>query len=206
MTDRATLVTVMRHGEVDGPAHVLRGKHDVALTETGWRQMRQTVDAANSPPFSTVASSTLMRCRAFSDRFAAELALPVNLHAGFEEIDFGDWEGLTPSQAQALSPQLFERFQSNPEGTTPPNGEAFSTFRNRVCSAFDDCLPECSGGHALIITHAGVMRVLLAEKLGLPWHSANRIAIPPAGSFQLSLLHGHPPCLLNLNSGQPCAA
>lgn len=206
MTEAATLVTVMRHGVVDGPAHVLRGKHDVALTETGWQQMRQTAAAANSPPFTALASSSLARCRAFSDGLAAELKLPVTLHAGFEEIDFGDWEGLTPSQAQALSPQLFERFQSNPEGITPPNGEAFSAFRERVCSAFDTFTAECSGGHALIVTHAGVMRVLLAEKLGLPWHSAYRIALPPAGSFQLSLLHGHPPYLLSLNSGQPCAA
>lgn len=206
MTDAATLVTVMRHGEVDGPGHVLRGKHDVALTEAGWQQMRRTTDAANSPPFSMVASSTLMRCRAFSNCLAAELKLPVNLHAGFAEIDFGDWEGLTLPQAQMLSPQLFERFQSNPEGITPPNGEAFSMFRERVCSAFDACLSACGGGHALIVTHAGVMRMLLAEQLGLNWHSANRIAIPPAGSFQLSLLHGNPPYLLNLNIGQPCAA
>ena len=206
MTDAATLVTVMRHGEVDGPGHVLRGKHDAALTKTGWQQMQRTAEAANTPPFSLIASSTLLRCRAFSESFSAELKLPVNLHTGFTEIDFGDWEGLTPSQAQALSPQLFERFQSNPEHLTPPSGEAFCAFRSRVCDTFDAVLAGCNGGHALIVTHAGVMRVLLAEKLGLGWPSANRIAIPPAGSSQLSLLHGHAPYLLNLNIGQPCAA
>ena len=205
MTDTAVRVTLLRHGEVAGPPHVLRGKHDTPLAAAGWRQMRQAAGAANTPPFSAIAASPLARCRAFAEKLATECQLALTLHPGLEEIDFGDWEGLTPLAAQTATPELFTRFQANPEGLAPPNGEAFAAFRQRVCAAFHACLAQHHNGHLLIVTHAGVMRVVLSEIMGLSWETAQRIALPPAAAFQLSLSQGHAPYLLNLNSGQPCA-
>lgn len=218
MTKAATLVTVLRHGEVAGPADVLRGKVDAPLSAAGLQQMQQIFAAISTPAFTQIVSSPLARCRTFAESAAATGKLPLTLHAGFEEIDFGDWEGLTPSQAQTASFQfhfdemelesaeLFSRFQLNPEGLAPPNGEAFNLFCQRVLDAFAACLTHAEGGHTLIVTHAGVMRVILSKVLGLTWSSAYQIAIPTAGSFQLSLLPGHTPYLLSLNRGQPCAA
>ena len=205
MTDAAVRVTLMRHGEVAGPLHVLRGKHDTPLAMAGWQQMRHAAGAANTPPFSAIAASPLARCRAFAEKFAAECQLPLTLYGGLEEIDFGDWEELTPLEAQTATPELFARFQANPEGLAPPKGEAFTAFRQRVHAAFHACLAQHHSSHVLIVTHAGVMRVVLSEILGLSWKTTEQIALPPAATFQLSLLQGHAPYLLNLNRGQPCA-
>lgn len=206
MTNAATLVTVLRHGEVDGPADVLRGKVDAPLSAAGLQQMQQIFAAISTPAFTRIVSSPLARCRTFAQSAAETGKLPLTLHAGFEEIDFGDWEGLTAIQAQTATAELFSRFQVNPQGLAPPNGEAFNLFCQRVLDAFAACLTHAEGGHTLIVTHAGVMRVILSEVLGLTWSSAYQIAIPVAGSFQLSLLPGHTPYLLSLNRGQPCAA
>lgn len=205
MTEASTLVTVLRHGEVTGPWNVLRGKHDAPLSAAGLQQMQQVIAAINTSVFSRIVSSPLARCRAFAESVAQTSDIPLTLHAGFEEINFGDWEGLTPLEAQTTTPELFTRFQANPEGLTPPKGEAFNAFRQRVLDAFD-CLTSDAESHTLLVTHGGVMRVILSAVLGLTWHSAFQIAIPAAGSFQLSLLPEHAPYLLNLNFGQPCAA
>ena len=205
MTDATTLVTVLRHGEVAGPWNVLRGKHDAPLSAAGLQQMQQVMAAINTTEFSRIISSPLARCRAFAENVAQTSDIPLTLHAGFEEIDFGEWEGLTPLEARAATPELFTRFQANPEGLAPPKGEAFNAFRQRVLNAFD-CLTRDAESHTLLVTHGGVMRVILSAVLGLTWHSAFQIAIPAAGSFQLSLLPEHAPYLLNLNFGQPCAA
>lgn len=205
MTDAAVHVTLMRHGETTGPLHVLRGKHDTPLAAAGWRQMRQAADAANTPPFSAIAASPLARCRAFAEKFAAEGQLPLTLYAGLEELDFGDWEELTPLEARSATPELFARFQIDPESLAPPRGESFTAFRQRVHAAFHACLAQHPQGHVLIVTHAGVMRVMLSEILGLSWEAAQRIALPPAATCQLSFLQGHAPYLLNLNGGQTCA-
>lgn len=203
MSEKATLVTVMRHGAVDGPANVLRGSSDTPLSGAGWHQMRVAC-AALDTPVTSIASSTLTRCSAFAQAFATQHALPLNLHHDLREIAFGDWENLTPDAARALSPALFDQFISAPEGMTPPNGETFDAFDRRVRAAFDACLAQSRGGHLLIVTHAAVMRVLLSSIMNLTWADAYRVALPPAGGFRLSCLTGHPPYLLNLNPA--CAA
>ncbi|OFZ68328.1 MAG: hypothetical protein A2Z01_00900 [Betaproteobacteria bacterium RBG_16_58_11] len=198
MSESATLVTVMRHGAVEGPVNVLRGSSDTPLSDVGWQQMRAAF-AALDTPVTAIASSPLARCSAFAQALAAQQALPLNLHHDLREIDFGDWENLTPDAAQAASPELFAKFQTSPEGTSPPDGEPFDAFKQRVLAAFVACLAQSRGGHLLMLTHAGVMRVLLTDKMNLPWATTYRIAIPPAGGFRLSCLAGHPPYLLNLN-------
>lgn len=203
MSDQSTLVTVLRHGEVAGPANVLRGRSDDALSETGWQQMHATCATLDPRP-DRIISSSLRRCSDFAQQFAAQHALPLTIHDDLREIDFGDWELLSTEQARVASPELFERFHTDPQGITPPGGEAFDDFRQRTLTAFDACIEQASGDHLLLITHAGVMRVLLSSFLNLSWADAWRIALPPAGSFRLSCLPGHPSYLLNLNAS--CAA
>ena len=196
---KATLVSVIRHGTVDGPNNVLRGRTDTPLSDTGWQQMRAAC-AALDIPVTAIATSPLARCSAFAQELAAQHVLPLNRHDDLREIDFGAWENLLPDEAQTATPELFAQFQANPEGTSPPDGEPFDAFKRRVLAAFDACLTQTRGGHLLIVTHAGVMRALLADKMNLPWATTYRIAIPPAGGFRLSCLAGHAPYLLSLNS------
>lgn len=203
MSEMTTLVTVMRHGAVDGPANVLRGSSDTPLSDTGWKQMRAACAALNAP-VTAIASSPLARCSAFAQELAARHALPLSLHHDLREIDFGDWENLTPDAAQTATPELFAKFQTSPEGASPPEGEPFDAFKQRVLAAFEACLAQSRGGHLLMVTHAGVMRVLLASLMNMPWADTYRVAIPAAGGFRLSCLEGHAPYLLNLNTS--CAS
>lgn len=198
MSEAATLVTVLRHGEVAGPANVLRGRMDTPLSDTGWRQMRTTYSALDTP-VTMLATSPLLRCSAFAREIAVRHNLPLHENDALREIDFGAWENLTPDAARASSPTLFAKFLTHPEGVTLPQGEPFDAFKQRVLTAFDTCLAQSNGGHLLMITHAGVMRVLLASIMNMPWADVYRVAIPAAGSFRLSCLAEHPPYLLNLN-------
>lgn len=202
MSNDALRVTVMRHGAVTGPAHVLRGKQDAPLSDLGWRQMRDSIAAM--PPVSAIFASPLARCRAFTEWLAQERQLPMDLHAGLAELDFGDWDGLTPAEAAARAPELFARFQADPSGLAPPQGEPFDDFRRRVLSAFVQLTAQPAAGHQLMVTHAGVMRVLLSHVLDVDWRAVSRIALPPGGWFCVSLLQGCPPYLLQLN-GEQCA-
>ncbi len=200
-----TLITVLRHGEVEGASHVFRGRGDPALSANGLQQMRLALHSFADIRLDSIATSPLARCRAFADDLAAQTGIVPAVLDDFREMDFGDWEGKTHQAAQALTPELFERFLSNPEGLSPPAGEPFDFFRKRVASAFRQWLGDADGGNRLLVTHAGVMRILLIEHLGLPVCNLYRIALPNAASFQLSVLAGHPPCLLNLNNGPSCA-
>lgn len=197
----ATLVSVLRHGAVEGRPFVYRGRQDDPLAESGWRQMEAMVMAA--PPFDAIASSPLQRCQAFAQHLAARHGVPLHLSPAFQEMAFGDWEGLTPEEAAQRHPAEHALFRFAAGTVSAPGGENLIAVRRRVRAGWNAWLADAQGGHRLLITHAGVMRALLIELLGLPTSHVYRIALPEAAHFRVSILAGEAPVLLSLNS---CAA
>lgn len=202
----ATRVTVLRHGAVRGPAHVMRGQRDDPLLPRGWAQMETVLarlEAAPAVAVDTVAASPLGRCADFATAWARDRGLPLALLDGFRERAFGAWEGLRGEDAARLDPEAFRLYQASGGVTAPPGGEDVEALGRRVRAAWDAWLGDAAGGHRLLVTHAGVMRALLMDLLGLPTAHAWRIALPEAAHFQVSVLAGCPPVLLHLN---PCTA
>lgn len=197
----ATLVSVLRHGAVEGPPFVYRGSLDVPLSELGWRQMARVIDE-NS--FDAIASSPLRRCAAFAQQLAEQWHVPLLLSPAFQEIAFGAWEGLTPEEAARRHPDRHRLFRAGDATIAAPGGESLDALCRRVRKGWEDWLAGAAGGHRLLVTHAGVMRALLIELIGLPASHIQRIALPQAAHFQISLLAGEMPVLLSLNT--KCAA
>jgi len=196
----ATLVTVLRHGEVAGRPFVYRGRQDDPLSEQGWRQMETVIAAA--PPFVAIASSALQRCQAFARRIAERHGVPLHVSPAFQEIAFGEWEGLTPEQAAQRNPVEHALFRASAGSVAAPGGENLVEVRQRVRAGWEAWLADARGGQRLLVTHAGVMRALLIELLGLPASHIYRIALPEAAHFQVSLLAGEAPVLLSLNASR----
>ncbi len=197
----ATRVTVLRHGAVQGPGHVLRGELDEPLSPAGEAAMAAVLAQLDGPPVDAVLSSPRRRCLAFAQDWARQRRLSLGVEADFRERAFGAWEGLSLAQARARDAAHFQRFREL--GAAPPGGESVAAMQARVLAAWAAWLADAGGGHRLLITHAGVMRVLLMELLGLAYSHVWRIALPPAGHFQVSVLPGEAPVLLALN---PCTA
>ena len=66
-------------------------------------------------------------------------------------------------QSEALG-----RFWNDPYSFTPPNAEPVAAFEDRVLAAIERLTDRCAGERVLLITHGGVMRLLLAQARGLP--------------------------------------
>jgi broad specificity phosphatase PhoE len=196
----ATLITVLRHGEVRGRAHVYRGALDEPMTARGASQVHAVAERLAAPPFDRVASSPLGRCLAFARAYAGERQLPLDVLASMREMYFGAWEGLTPGEAALRDPETHRLFRGTAGRVAPPDGESVPALRRRVGDGWSEWLADARGGHRLLVTHAGVMRALLMELAGLDPAHAYRIALPEAAHFQVSHLPGEAPVLLNLNS------
>jgi broad specificity phosphatase PhoE len=205
MTVAALIVTLLRHGEVEGYAHAFIGERDPPLSAAGWSQMRAAIDAAGVPPLTAIACSPRGRCRAFAERLAGEQRLELDVLPALAEMRFGEWEGLTNADVEARDPERLAAFRADPSRAGPQGGEPYLDFARRVRDGF---AAWTSGrrGHALVVTHAGVIRALLADCLGLAPTRLARIALAPAATCRLSLAEGEPPCLLALNfAALPCA-
>lgn len=156
---------MLRHGEtVSGGG--FRGRLDDELSATGWEQLRAAV--AGEGPWQRIVSSPLRRCASFAAELAEQLQLPLELAPDLRELDFGDWEGHTAAELMIDQSDELGRFWRDPYGFTPPGGEPLVTFKSRVLTAIERMTDRCAGEHVLLISHAGVMRLLLAQARDLP--------------------------------------
>ena len=171
MSDR--FVALLRHGEVQGGRR-FRGGRDDPLSDRGWEQMSEAV--ALGPPWNHVVCSPAARCSGFARRFAREAGLPLTSLDAFGERRFGQWEGLAANQIPA---DELARFWDDPVGFTPPGAEPYTGFRDRVLAGWRGLLSE-PGAHRLLVTHGGVVRVILADLLRMPDAAAILIEVPPA--------------------------
>ncbi|MEW5787824.1 MAG: histidine phosphatase family protein [Pseudomonadota bacterium] len=196
-----TLVTVLRHGAVFGPAQVYRGRTDAPLSPAGRAAMTARLPCLAVPPFTQIATSPRSRCRDFAAGLADQLGQPLTVLEAMAEMDFGAWEGLSPAQAQARDPSSHAAFRQGRGGA--PGGETLADFRARVAAGWSRWLAQADGGHRLLVTHGGVMRALLMDLGALDPARPFAVALPETAHFRVSLLAGWPPVLLSLN---PCTA
>lgn len=154
-----TTIHLLRHGEVVG-GKAFRGSTDVALTDNGWQQM---LNAVANLPLDVIVSSPLTRCSEFAHKHAKELAKKIHIEPRLQEIHFGDWEDKHPEQVMQEDAQTLKLFWEDPWNCTPPGAESLVSFQQRVLNAWHHMLETFRGQHLLVVTHGGVIRILLSH-------------------------------------------
>ncbi|MDH1099639.1 alpha-ribazole phosphatase family protein [Pseudomonas mosselii] len=180
------ILELLRHGETELGGG-LRGSLDDALTESGWEQMRQAV--ADSGPWDLLVSSPLQRCAAFADELGVRLNLPVLREAGVRELHFGEWEGQSAAQIMQVDADALGQFWNDPYAFTPPGGEPVLAFAERVLAAVEGLRSVHAGKRVLLVTHGGVMRLLLARARGLPREQLLQVEVGHGALVRLMLDH-----------------
>ena len=178
------IIDLLRHGETEQGGG-LRGSLDDDLTERGWAQMHAAV--AQAGPWDVLVSSPLRRCALFAEWLGTQLALPVHCETGVRELHFGDWEGRSAAQIMQDQADALGRFWADPYAFTPPSGEPVSAFAERVLTALERLGREHAGKRVLLVTHGGVMRLLLARARGLPRQQLLQIEVGHGALVRLVL-------------------
>lgn len=152
-----------------------QGQSDVPLSDEGRRQASLLADrlrrAAREIPFDAVWSSDLARARETAEVAAAVLGLPVRVHGGLREMDFGAWEGLTFAEIERSFPENVAAYLTDPVRTAPEGGESFLQVQARVTAAMEGILRE-GYRRPLIVAHGGSLKAWLALRFG--WDPAER--------------------------------
>lgn len=195
-------VVLLRHGETTYHGR-FNGQARSQLTALGWQQMREAIGTCR---FQRIITSPLPRCAEFAERLAVEQGLPLDPEPDFMEMDFGDWEGCTSEEIHLRDPDHLGAFWADPETIAPPNGETLAAMRERVLAAWRRRQPGLVDEQVLIITHAGVIRLLIMELLDASREGFWRIPVPYASlsCIQLNSNATRPAQLLSLNGMGPC--
>jgi probable phosphoglycerate mutase len=161
-----SLIFLLRHGQISGSTEKrFIGRTDIPLDDTGLLQARYWRTVFSEFPLDAVYSSYLQRC----DHTARQIAgkRPVITADALNEINMGQWDGKTFEEIKARYPEEFIKRGESLSFYRPPGGESFQDLSNRVLAFFNDILVK-KKERTLIVTHAGVIRVILCHLLNLP--------------------------------------
>lgn len=179
-------IDLLRHGETLAGS-VYLGRTDVALSERGYRQMAEAL--LDAPCYCSVVSSPLARCAAFAQDYAQRHGLPLQYDARFQEMDFGAWDGRSAAEIAAADPGALEHFWRDPVAFPPPQAEPLLSFQARVLAAWRELPARYPSQRVLLITHGGVMRIILCHLQQRPLGELLSLSVPHAALHQITMGH-----------------
>jgi len=163
-------IYLIRHTKTDTLKGLCYGQTDVALADSFLEEARQLQQKLPElKPNSLVFSSPLTRCAQLAEKISDKVTIDKRL----SELDFGDWEY---RRFDDIDVYVLQQWTDNFVHVAPPNGESFIDLCQRAGAFWQDVVHGMNPAaeQILIITHAGVIRALLAHILKLP----------PANAFQ----------------------
>lgn len=155
----------IRHAETD-MAGTFCGHSDPPINARGQAQILDLTAQLASHPFDAIYSSDLRRAVETATSLAGALAIPFTTTRNLREMDFGTWEGLTWAQIESSDPDYAKRWLDSFPHLSTPTGELFAAFEQRVLKEVDHLLTFAANKSLAVVTHAGVMRVVLQTLLG----------------------------------------
>jgi alpha-ribazole phosphatase len=148
-------ITLIRHTSVNVPSGICYGQSDIDVSDNFKSEAPIVKDKLASNNYDAVYSSPLQRCEKLAHYCGFENP---TIDARLMEINFGNWE----MQAwDAIGPTALDAWAANIAGFRPPGGETGHELQQRVLA----WLREISDRHhhAIVVTHAGVIRALQAH-------------------------------------------
>lgn len=177
-----TTVLFIRHGLTAFTGPVLTGwTPGIHLDDRGRRQVEALAARLAPVPLAAIVSSPLERCIDTADAVAAGREPQPDRHVDDRvgEVRYGTWTG-GELRKLARDP-LWAVVQAHPSAVTFPGGEALRETQSRAVAAVRDW-NERLGTDATyaIVSHADVIKAILADALGLHLDQFQRIVVGPA--------------------------
>ena len=161
-------IILVRHGETAfNAAETFRGRADVPLNETGLKQAALIGKYLSAEKISVVYSSPLQRAVRTADAIAAPHRLKVKITENLNDIDCGEWEGLTLAEVKERYDDIYQDWVDTPEQMRLPGGESLEDVRNRALPFVKDAVTRTRDGKIVLVSHRAVNKVVICALLGL---------------------------------------
>jgi probable phosphoglycerate mutase len=138
------------------------------LNETGLAQAEATGQrvAAEWQP-SAIYTSPLSRSVKTAEAIAKHFDLPVQQHPGLADIDYGEWQGLSPEEARQRWPGKIDAWYNRPHRARIPGGETLADLRARAMNTVNELAAHHPGETIVLVGHTVINRIILLGVLGL---------------------------------------
>lgn len=165
----ATTIVLVRHGQTEwNRVERFRGRFDVPLNATGQKQAEQTAARIASQWKPTaIYASPLSRAMDTAQTIAKKFDLPVIPTDGLVDIEYGQWQGLSPEDASKQWPEGVKNWYRQPEMAEIPGGESLSQVRERAMRQLRALVNQHPDQVIVLVSHTVVNRLILLGILGL---------------------------------------
>ena len=159
---------LIRHGETQwNKEGRYQGMTDIPLSEQGLAQADLLGKRFHYLPLDALYVSPLQRAMATAKPIEKETGVKMVVDEHFREIHFGEWEGKSVPQLQQEYGETYEKFFENPFLHTFPGEGLFDKVMERSVAEFEQLLQKHKGEYVAIVSHGGLLRVMLVGILGM---------------------------------------
>lgn len=198
-----TTVLLVRHAHCEPVGRRIAGRAPgVPLDVEGRRQAAVLAGRLRALSLAAVVSSPLERARETAVAIAAPHGLTVACDPAWTELDFGAWTGR--DLAALDDDEHWRRWNRFRAGTRAPGGELMLEAQARAVAALAGLAERHPEDVVAVVSHADVLRAVLAHYLGMSLDHLLRLEIAPASVSALELgPWGARVVLLNGTEGLP---
>lgn len=160
----------VRHGKTEWNNQLrYQGVTDIPLCAEGREQARRAGLRFARKKIEAIISSPLSRACETADNIAAHHhGLVVEKEKLLEEVNFGEWEGLTVKEIKArFGEELFYKWRRNQLHVDAPGGEKMAALYERS-ARFTRILLERPEENIVVVGHGAMLRALFLPMLELP--------------------------------------
>jgi len=183
---------LLRHGTT---THNLGGRicgHlDVPLSPLGIDQARAAGTLLEACSIAGAITSPLARTRETAGLALENQMVEVRVEERIDELALGDWEGR--SRKDLIAEASWKEWIERPHVAATPEGERLGDVWSRASSAISDELARLEEheeeGGLLVVSHGGVIRVLLLHLLSMPESQYHQVRID-CGSLSALIVDG----------------
>jgi len=169
-------VYLIRHTTPILTKGLIYGHLDVVLADS-FSEEKEMVINQLPKDIDAVYTSTSLRCT----QLAAVISPVYQEDIALRELNFGDWEGKT---WDTVDRQECDRWMNDFVNLSPPNGETMQQMEYRIMQFWKNLLLQPYQKVA-IITHGGVIRILLAKYRGISLKDSFSIEVAMAEVIKL---------------------
>lgn len=163
----------------------------VHLNDEGQAQAEALGKRLASAPINHLYSSPLERTMETAEAIRQHHPhLTIKQHDGIGEVRYGDWEGQAISDLARR--KMWQVVQEYPSRAYFPNGETMRGVQERAVNAIEALVAAHPRDMVAVVSHADLIKMVLAHYLGMHLDVFQRIVISPASISTLMLGYGRP--------------
>jgi len=194
------LVFLVRHALTPQTGDRLSGwTPGISLSDEGRAQVAALVRRMAPVSLDAVYSSPIDRCVETARPIASSKGLRIRVRDALGEVRYGDWEG---KRLRTLAKtKLWRQVMARPSEVRFPNGETIRETQFRAVSALEGLRAAHAKDAIAVVTHADVIRVMLAHYAGVHLDLYQRLVVAPASVTVLWVGGGGPRVLKVSDTG-----